>query len=100
MGRTDSMRRAGLISLALVSAACATARQVPRVRYRNTDPVWHVGDRRPVPAPPEREVPIPLFYYDALVIDEVDEALAFERKRPALNVNSLGEVPDSSWFTN
>ena len=66
-------------------------------RFLADDPVWHDRDDLPIDEPGEIELNTP---YDVI------EHTFFVRSpkpgtiRPAQNVNTLGEVPDSSWFTN
>lgn len=65
-------------------------------KFRSDDPVWEDPDRQPIPMP--------------AVIDDrsmvVDFLVSTFTNRPdeevprAENINTLGEVPDSSWFTN
>ena len=74
--------------------------------------VWYADDQRPLEIPPEERDP-------SLVWDYLDETAfrplgyhldpvrnlrrlvpGVEADKPASNVNRLGEVPNSSWFTN
>jgi hypothetical protein len=58
------------------------------------DPIWHDDDMRNVP---------PVASFDLSKSYEfVNETFgeSVQSRGPALNVNTLGEVPDSSWFTN
>src|SRR4029434_10862105 len=58
------------------------------------DPIWGDGDMRDVP---------PLANFDLSKSSEfLHETFAESAtsRGPALNVNTLGEVPDSSWFTH
>jgi len=54
-----------------------------------------------VPTAP-RELPFRQNLYGArkVVIEPVEDALDFDTVGPALDVNALGEVPDSGWFEN
>src|SRR5262249_52459274 len=63
-------------------------------RFYADDPVWHDGDMRDIP---------PVAYYDLSKSYEFLNETFGDTVRshgPALNVNTLGEVPASSWFTN
>lgn len=64
------------------------------VKFYHDDPVRIDNDRRPTPAP----VPIKASYVYDLI-----KNTRHKDKTPlttAANINTLGEVPDSSWFTN
>jgi hypothetical protein len=96
------MKRA-LFALILAAAGCGAhaAAPVSRVRFANADPVTAVDDRRDVPVAPKKRPKVDrLGHFDELVARRVDRALAGEPSRRALGVNSLGEVPDSTWFEN
>lgn len=101
--------------LALLSAACSG--DVRRFPLR--DPVWRDADLRPVSLPcrPDPEAPSDdpqhrlcspapyesSFAWDAadnLVFRPVTRFFAVDPGGEAVNVNSVDEVPDSSWFTN
>lgn len=64
-------------------------------------PMWRDADARPFPGEPEE-------YYSSLLWDGADQMAfrpiarfwAVDPGRQAINVNSLDEVPDSSWFVN
>jgi len=81
-------------------AAIAPAAQMPPDRASNSlrfypdDPLWRDDDMRAIPQPAE---------YDLSKSHEFVANTFTETARsfgPALNVNTLGEVPDSSWFVN
>jgi hypothetical protein len=87
-----------LVFAALVVGAIATAArlgaQQPGPRYYPDDPIWRDNDTRDIP-------PVAVFdlskSYEFL--NETFGESVRSRGR-ALNVNTLDEVPDSSWFTN
>jgi hypothetical protein len=63
-------------------------------RFYSDDPIWRDADTRDIP---------PVESYDLSKSYEfLSETFAGSARShgPALNVNTLGEVPDSSWFTN
>ena len=63
-------------------------------RFYADDPLWRDDDMRNIPPPAEHD----LSKSSEFVANTFgDTARSFG---PALNVNTLGEVPDSSWFTN
>ena len=76
-----------------------SAQTVPEVAHRlrhfyPDDPVWRDDDMRAIPPPAEHDLSKS---YEFVANTFGDTARSFG---PALNVNTLGEVPDSSWFTN
>jgi hypothetical protein len=87
----------GLSLLALLGPACGD----PLRRFPLADPLGNDPDRGAVAQQPRK-------YYSGLVADEADQILfrtlsqaaRLPRLEEAVNVNSLDEVPDSSWFTN
>ncbi|HEU0034531.1 MAG TPA: hypothetical protein VFQ53_28100 [Kofleriaceae bacterium] len=89
------------LAITLSIAACGhTASPVGRVRFVNEPPVWHVNDRKDVPKPP-KEIPFLryTYHFDSYYLRTV-KGLQLTRHRRALGVNSLDEVPNSTWFTN
>ncbi len=89
--------------LLAVLTACA-ARQPPPispVRFANAPPVWLVDDRRDVAeAPAERPDVEGLRAFDQAVTRRLEHAIVSPPHRRALGVNSLDEVPTSTWFEN
>jgi hypothetical protein len=97
---SEHNRRCGLgltLALLCLGAGLAVAQEsLPVPRFRPDDPLTVDDDRR----------------HDARGFDEVELAESYDffineftspgerRDIPAVNVNTLGEVPDSSWFTN
>src|SRR6185503_19297177 len=70
------------------------------LRFRNEPPVTVVNDRKPIPAPAEDEIGLVEYYFREDIVRPARRALRVDATRRAENANSLGEVPDSSWFTN
>jgi hypothetical protein len=64
------------------------------MRFYPDDPLWRDDDMRTIPAPAEHDLSKS---YEFIANTFGETARSFG---PALNVNTLGEVPDSSWFTN
>jgi hypothetical protein len=92
---------AGAALLLSLGACASSPSPVGATRFANRAPVWVVDDRRHVaekPAP-NRYYPS-LYHYDGHVYGRLDRWMAMTPKRRAGNVNSLDEVPDSTWFTN
>jgi len=96
--------RLSLLALSATAAAltaCAHRGPVGTVRFENQPPVTRVNDRKDVPdEPANHPFPEKLYFFDAVFYDRVDNYMELEEPRRALNVNSLDEVPDSTWFTN
>jgi hypothetical protein len=84
----------------LVVAACAHG-PVGDLRFHNQPPVWRVNDRTPLAeAPAEREYHRSLYHTDGFVVRRLTRAMDMRPRVRAADVNSLDEVPDSTWFTN
>ncbi len=94
------MKALPLLVMTLAAAGC-TAGEQPTPRFANAPPVTIVDDRRNVPVTPERKRYLAmLFQYDGNFHKRVDRALTLPRPQRALGVNSIDEVPSSTWFTN
>ena len=65
------------------------------VKFRSDDPVWRDEDDLDTPSPVKVTV---ADYYDFL--QNTFSRPGDKNKIRALNINTLGEVPDSNWFTN
>ena len=63
-------------------------------RFYPDDPLWRDDDMRSIAEPAEHDLSKS---YEFVANTFRETARSFG---PALNVNTLGEVPDSSWFTN
>jgi hypothetical protein len=63
-------------------------------RFYSDDPLWRDDDTRTIAEPAEHDLSKS---YEFIANTFGETARSFG---PALNVNTLGEVPDSSWFTN
>ena len=93
------MRLASIIALTFV-VACGSS-PVGKIRFHRTAPVWRVDDRQPLPAVPEsREHYRLLDKFDTAFAKRAIRAMELRTVKPALDINSLDEVPDSTWFTN
>ena len=87
---------AAVLATALASLSAQTLPQGMRTaqRFYPDDPVWHDDDMQTIAAPAEHDLSKS---YEFIANTFGETAKSFG---PALNVNTLGEVPDSSWFTN
>ena len=63
-------------------------------RFYPDDPVWRDADTRDIPPVAEFDLSKSYEFLNETFVGSV------RSRGPALNVNTLGEVPDSSWFTN
>jgi hypothetical protein len=62
--------------------------------------VWEDDDRHPVDPPAPRTGTKYWELVDHTVFRPLSRAFTFPEPEPARNVNALGEVPNSSWYTN
>jgi len=84
------------LTASLLASGCAELRPFP-----NADPMAVDDDRQPFSPRPEK-------YFSPFVWDGADNSVfrpianffAVDPAGPAINVNALDEVPDSSWWTN
>ncbi len=104
--RTPAAGPAALVCAAMAGAlaACggaASSSPAGDLRFHNQAPIWVVNDRRDVPKPPE-EAPFykSLYHFDGVFHKRFDRWMQMRRVHRAVNVNSLDEVADSTWFTN
>jgi hypothetical protein len=88
------------LGLAVLSAPRVLAQQLESnqgadaKRFYPDDPIWRDGDMRSIPPVAEFDLSKSYEFLNETFRDTV------QSHGPALNVNTLGEVPDSSWFTN
>ncbi|HEU5060718.1 MAG TPA: hypothetical protein VFU21_29510 [Kofleriaceae bacterium] len=88
--------------LALLLIGCGAARPpAGELRFHNRPPVQVVNDRLHVPRKPaERKYFRKLIWYDVHFQERLTRWMEMRPRRRAANVNSMDEVPDSTWFTN
>ena len=101
--RTSCVTRGepGLLVLGLgLGLACACGHTPGTLRFHNEAPHWVVDDRSDIAEPKGNGAWNKLYFFDYDVTRPIDFVLAVPERRPAKNVNALGEVPDSAWFTN
>jgi hypothetical protein len=84
------------VSAALVAAALAAASNAAQPRFFPDDPIWVDNDR--VQDASKAELQEDSNAYDFVV--NTFSTRGERRNVRAMNVNTLDEVPDSSWFTN
>ena len=87
--------------LVLVAATACTTPAAGKIRFLAQPPIWRVDDVRSLAKKPEERVyNRTLYQIDGFVVRRVTRTMDFPSNGRALDVNSLDEVPDSSWFTN
>jgi hypothetical protein len=79
-----------LFAVTLLLSSTASAQ-----KFRPDDPIWEDDDRQNVPTLGKFTI---ADYYDFL--ENTFFSPGDNTRKRAVNVNTLGEVPDSSWFTN
>jgi hypothetical protein len=86
----------GVLATLLVSVSAQTLPGVTHSlrQFYPDDPLWRDDDMRTMAPPAEHDLSKS---YEFVANTFGETARSFG---PALNVNTLGEVPDSSWFTN
>ena len=85
---------AGLAASVISNPSAQTLPSRGSVRFYPDDPLRRDDDMRSIAEPAEHDLSKS---YEFIANTFGDTARSFG---PALNVNTLGEVPDSSWFTN
>lgn len=89
-----------LLALALAACGSGPSTSLGKLRFKNAPPVMAVNDREPIDPPESFDKGLGEYYVREDVMRPVEHVLTIESSRRAENVNSLGEVPDSTWFTN
>jgi len=103
-----SLKLASVLLLVFLAMSVATAREL-----RDVPVVWFDDDKSDIPIPEERDpslhwdeindtvmLPFARLLNPARLIRQVGTLFGGDRVSPASNVNTLDEVPNSSWFTN
>ncbi len=85
----------------LVLASCSHSAPVAKVRFANAPPVWRVNDQKPIAkAPGKRETSRILYMIDEYWVYRATRGMELRDEKRAKDVNSIEEVPDSTWFQN
>jgi hypothetical protein len=103
-------RRASAVALCALAGLAASGGGPP---LRDAPVTWHADDRRDIPAPEPRDPNIIRSGAEASIFRPLDRMLnparlvrglggiaGGDHVAPAVNVNTLDEVPNSAWFTN
>ncbi len=105
-----SRRKSVLISLAAMAAAALWAGEsssrivgagATQNKFLDDDPLW--AEPKPLPVKDVKSVDINLLYDfvdESFVVPRAEKKQARKGDLRAMNVNTLGEVPDSEWYTN
>ena len=96
---SKSIASAALAALVAALFASVSAQSLPEaarslIHFYPDDPLWQDDDMRTIPPPKPHDLS-KSYEFVANTFGETAHSFG-----PALNVNTLGEVPDSSWFTN
>ncbi len=95
------MKTSSIALFAMLGACAGPVRHAPGpLRFANREPVTLVNDRRPIAPPKTFDESIFEYYIHEDVMEPTRRALTVETPRRAANANSIGNVPDSAWFTN
>jgi hypothetical protein len=81
--------------LTILISACSSQ----RYRFADADPVERDNDMRSVPVPKATRFERVKFGGEAMLRRPISEGLRFSGHESAMDVNSMDEVPASSWFT-
>src|SRR5688500_6815292 len=92
--------RGAKIIIAVLAGCASSSSGVKCVRFANAPPVRAVNDRVDAPPPAPREFVRFLYHYDGSFHRPITRAMELQADPRALGVNSMDEVPDSTWFTN
>lgn len=88
------------IAVLCILAACGSP-AVSTLRFKVEPPVWRVADTTPfAKAPSERVYNRTLYQTDSFAVRRLTRVLDVQEPVRAQDVNSIDEVPDSTWFTN
>ncbi len=95
------MRSGSFVVLVVVALGCGGKSPVGNIRFAKARPAWRVDDRATTTAAPAaRDFFYALYKLDGAFARRTTRAMELQPVKPVLDVNSLDEVPDSTWFTN
>ena len=84
-----------------LAASCGSSSPVGSIRFHAQPPVWRVDDKVPLAEAPKTRKPLRYLYkIDSTFARRGTRAMELQDDVHARDVNSLDEVPDSTWFTN
>ncbi|MBL4634251.1 MAG: hypothetical protein JKY56_10275 [Kofleriaceae bacterium] len=95
------MQLGTFLVVASLLVACGATSSIGSLRFKNEAPVLRVNDRIDVATkPPANRFSKMLYHFDGFFHKRLTHASELRRHVRSQNLNSLGEVPDSNWFTN
>jgi len=95
------MRLGSFVVVLVMALGCGGSGPVGAIRFAKARPVWRVDDRAPISAAPAaRDFYRALYKFDGAIARRATRAMELRPAKPVLDVNSLDEVPDSTWFVN
>lgn len=89
------MKQCRWIAALLVACSCATA-----PRFEDEPVVWYADDQRDIEEPGEWKFARQAYWIHVYGTRRITRVLEVRGNTQAQNVNALGEVPNSTWFTN
>jgi hypothetical protein len=95
MARPLSLRALGLLLLGLCSTAC----KYRPAHFADAPPVTEIADDEAIDVPPRLEVNDVVEFSDLFLGRPLIEGMRPTRKPPPGDINSIDEVPTSSWFS-
>jgi len=101
--RTSSLATVSCSAITFSCVLFLTLNCSKTVRYDPIEPIITIDyDTEPIPEPAETEVSDGYDFIDKTIFQQIKGWLKapFTRKGRGWNVNALGDVPKSSWFTN
>ena len=94
IGRVAAVARWWIATIAVVGVSLATTAGTSELQFFDDDPIATDPDTEDASNAEERDVDLLYEFIESLFMDPGGPG------GPALNVNTIDEVPDSSWFTN
>lgn len=92
------LARRALLILVGLGLVCPGTAATP-YRFTTDEPVWTVQDTKPIPEPGGRGENRYHNFIDGYWLRPLNDALGLRRQVDAQDLNSMEEVPGSSWFT-
>ena len=87
--------RARILPVAMLCSALLVTAGANGPKFFPDDPIWHDPETQDASGVQERPLSEGYDFVENSFFDAGEET-----DRPAMNVNTVDEVPDSSWFTN
>ncbi len=87
-------------SLLLMAFVAASSCSQQKLLFRSDPVITNIDDNVPIAQPQPRAFNRLAYSYDVLLNRQLDDLIDPIDPPPAMNVNALERVPNSSWFTN